>query len=237
MIDNDNLNGHAGCEHLEAVSAYYDGELDGAESEKIKKHIDECEECRSFYESLLGISEAAEKIEIPASLHASIMSALKKEQRSARPRFNVKRISALCGAGIAAVLCFSLIKSPFFRGSMEKDAATGRSDVYVQDKSISYEADADGAEIGGTNGYSNYSSDMEAENVSVSNKDMLDSLLCEPGRELTEGCVEEIEAPTEVDDAESEKTLDSDVKGEENGTLKELKLFFPSRDKLGEYYK
>ena len=231
MIYNEKT-GHSGTEHLEAVSAYYDGELSAAESENIKKHIEECDECRAFYEDLARISGASEKAEIPPELHASIMRAVNGEKRR-KPIFNVRRISALCGAGIAAMLCISLISGPFFGVGFSEKNAAGSAEAGARDMSIAREADADGADVGSTGEYSYYSSDEGTKGTNIQNSTVFDDMLSDKVDDSGE-----CEAEVPAEDAEESAWTSSEIPEEKTeAEIPELGLFFPSRDTLGEYYK
>ncbi len=112
----------------EDISAYFDGELSGAELERIKKHIDGCESCRRLLASLERTSSYVEgaKAEIPSNLHDSIMATVTAHKVTNRKGKSfadrIRKAGLWCGAGVAAVICLTLVGSPIFRGGMFNDA-------------------------------------------------------------------------------------------------------------------
>ena len=53
------------CEKVkDKLSLYIDNQLDLAESEQIKEHLNECEECRLYYNKLLSLGEMVDSFEL-----------------------------------------------------------------------------------------------------------------------------------------------------------------------------
>lgn len=136
MIDDkDNLT-VLDCDRVrEDISAYLDGELEANDAEKIRNHIESCNDCRELYERFSDISLCVgQTVDIPDDLHLKIMESVKaqkaKEKNGIASR--VRKIGLWCGAGVAAVLCLAVINSPIFKGSIDFSAenANGKSMSY-----------------------------------------------------------------------------------------------------------
>lgn len=136
-MERDGIKG-AECELVRReLSAYLDGELEDADAERIKNHIDGCDDCREVFEMLSDISEdiRSVKIDIPEDLHLHIMSAVNEEKAKdggeKAKKFNsrIRKIALWCGAGAAAIICLTLIGSPIFRGGFELDMAKSADDA------------------------------------------------------------------------------------------------------------
>lgn len=136
MIDDkDNLT-VLDCDRVrEDISAYLDGELEANDAEKIRNHIESCNDCRELLEHFSDISLCVRQtVDIPDDLHLKIMESVNaqkaKEKISISSR--MRKIGLWCGAGVAAVLCLAVINSPIFKGSMDFSAenANGKSMSY-----------------------------------------------------------------------------------------------------------
>lgn len=123
----------------EAISAYIDGELSKDESAAIEEHIKNCPKCAETLARYRSFKAEIEKMkfDVPDDLHERIMSGIKeriktesapdtKKPKILSPTLS-RRIGLWCGAGIAAVLCLSMIASPLFKKAFSLD-----------DKSIEY---------------------------------------------------------------------------------------------------
>ena len=114
----------------EAISAYIDGELSENESKKLEEHIKNCSECAETLARYRGFKAEIEKMEyeVPDDLHERIMNGIKDRiktgnavgKKKITPTLS-RRIGLWCGAGVAAVLCLSLIASPLFKKAFSLD--------------------------------------------------------------------------------------------------------------------
>ncbi len=149
-----------GCENMgELLSAYIDGEVTKDENEKIKAHLSNCPHCRELYERLTDISSLASECvtDIPNDLHRRIMASVNAEMDTTKNKARIlsgkkmsvasriRRISLVCGAGIAAMLCLAVIGLPFMSGNMKNaDMAEEAED---KANGISYSENAMGVDI------------------------------------------------------------------------------------------
>lgn len=114
----------------EAISAYIDGELSENESKKLEEHIKNCSECAETLARYRGFKAEIEKMEyeVPDDLHERIMNGIKDRiktgnavgKKKITPTLS-RRIGLWCGAGVADVLCLSLIASPLFKKAFSLD--------------------------------------------------------------------------------------------------------------------
>lgn len=164
------LNGFSCAE--EAICAYIDGELSESEIKKLEEHIKNYSECSETLARYRGFKAEIEKMkyEVPDDLHERIMNGIKDRiktgnavgKKKITPMLS-RRIGLWCGAGVAAVLCLSLIASPLFKKAFSLDEnsaeyAVGDADMlnygaYIKspsdsdvDCASSAEAGANGAE-------------------------------------------------------------------------------------------
>ena len=122
------LNGFPCAE--EAICAYIDGELSESEIKKLEEHIKNCSECSETLARYRGFKAEIEKMkyEVPDDLHERIMNGIKDRiktgnevgKKKITPTLS-RRIGLWCGAGVAAVLCLSLIASPLFKKAFSLD--------------------------------------------------------------------------------------------------------------------
>ena len=86
------------------IFSYAAGELDGEAAQKLKKHIEKCENCRKTYEecrSLLSdVKESGE--EVPEELLEGVMAKVREEKK---PKHNSWKKIALVAACIALLAC------------------------------------------------------------------------------------------------------------------------------------
>ncbi|MBR4295288.1 MAG: zf-HC2 domain-containing protein [Clostridia bacterium] len=168
MIDDkDNLT-VLDCDRVrEDISAYLDGELEANDAEKIRNHIESCNDCRELLEHFSDISLCVRQtVDIPDDLHLKIMESVNvqkaKEKISISSR--MRKIGLWCGAGVAAVLCLAVINSPMFKTSMDFSAENANG------KSMSYDISG-GAEFDKDDGnlYATEEQVAEIENSDASN--------------------------------------------------------------------
>ncbi len=110
------------CPDVQSISAYLDGELTSDEAAFICSHLDECEDCRRYADEMSRLSDIISEgdVEIPSELHDRIMWGVRAEAIKDRRKAIVRKIGLYCGAGVAAMLCISLVTSPIFKGTMSK---------------------------------------------------------------------------------------------------------------------
>ena len=92
------------CEkYIEAISAYFDGELDGFEKAELEAHLETCENCRSYLEAIKAISDAdAQEEPVPDMLRVNVMGRIAKQKKQ-RNTGKIMRYLGLC-ACIAIVI-------------------------------------------------------------------------------------------------------------------------------------
>jgi anti-sigma-K factor RskA len=111
-----------GCDsHADLIGGYVLGALDPAEEAAMRRHIEECDQCRREYESLAGIPALLDRIEpadVPppapaASLEDAVLNRVARErrERAARPRLSWPPRRALAGAvaAVAAAVVVALL--------------------------------------------------------------------------------------------------------------------------------
>jgi hypothetical protein len=120
-----------GCEsHADLIGGYVLRALDPAEEAEMRRHLEECDQCRREYESLAGIPALLDRIEpadVPppspaASLEDAVLDRVARERgaREARPRLAWPPRRALAGA--VAAVAVALVVGLLVRGS-ETDSA------------------------------------------------------------------------------------------------------------------
>jgi anti-sigma-K factor RskA len=114
-----------GCEsHNELIGGYVLGALDSSEEAAMRRHLEECEDCRREYEALAGIPALLDRI-VPAdvpppepspALEEAVLDRFASERsRAARPRLRWPPKLALAGAAAAVVVAVAvalLVRSP-----------------------------------------------------------------------------------------------------------------------------
>jgi anti-sigma factor RsiW len=111
-----------GCEtHADLVGGYVLGALDPAEEAAMRRHLEECEQCRREYESLAGIPALLDRIEpadVPPpepapSLEEAVLDRVARERGAgaARPRlaWPPKRVLAGAVAAVAVAVVVALV--------------------------------------------------------------------------------------------------------------------------------
>ncbi|NLO82241.1 MAG: hypothetical protein GX094_04170, partial [Clostridiales bacterium] len=95
------------------ISAYIDGVLYESMMSGMKRHIDECVECRKEYEAILKVRDicgSLPDVDLPFGFHERLTNRLSREGR--KNVFNVfrkfNRINRRAAAGIAAALVLVL---------------------------------------------------------------------------------------------------------------------------------
>jgi anti-sigma-K factor RskA len=114
-----------GCQsHADLLGGYVLGALDPADEAEMRRHLEECEECRREYEALAGIPALLDRI-VPAdvpppepspALEEAVLDRVARERgRGAGPRLTWPPRLALAGAAAAivvAVVVALLVRSP-----------------------------------------------------------------------------------------------------------------------------
>lgn len=109
-------------ECLDLISLYVDGLLVGKEADEVKKHIENCEECREEYETLMIIKESLndiEMVELPENFNEELHERLVVESQTKKtPSFdfskiNFKKINKKVSFGVvAAVVMIGVLVGP-----------------------------------------------------------------------------------------------------------------------------
>ena len=97
------------------LSAYIDGVLSGSDAEKIKNHLENCEECKAEYEKLLIISNVLlnEDVKAPEGYMASLKARIAAEETSKKGFFAHVNYKVLSGAFAVLLLAVSF-KTPLY---------------------------------------------------------------------------------------------------------------------------
>ena len=64
--------------YLEMISLYVDGELDEDSAAQLREHLDECQECRKYYEAFSIISQNIDETQAPEGFASEVMGALRE---------------------------------------------------------------------------------------------------------------------------------------------------------------
>lgn len=64
--------------YLEMISLYVDGELDEDSAAQLREHLEECQECRKYYEAFSIISQNIEETQAPEGFASEVMGALRE---------------------------------------------------------------------------------------------------------------------------------------------------------------
>ena len=100
------------CE--DKITLYIDGLLTKEETENMKAHIGECEECRQVYRQthkMVDILKQIEPVNVPLSFHSDLMDKIEKERQSNEDKkiINIQRWSYKKALPIVAVLMSGFI--------------------------------------------------------------------------------------------------------------------------------
>lgn len=100
------------CE--DKITLYIDGLLTKEETENMKAHIAECEECRQGYRQtnkMVDILKQIEPVNVPLSFHSDLMDKIEKERQSNEDKkiINIQRWSYKKALPIVAVLMSGFI--------------------------------------------------------------------------------------------------------------------------------
>ena len=98
------------CENiLDLLNAYIDGELDESEAERVRAHIELCENCKKTYEELVKLNQMfSDSVETaPDGLVDSVLEKIKGEKCG--KVINFRKISAVAAA---AVVALAVVGSP-----------------------------------------------------------------------------------------------------------------------------
>jgi anti-sigma-K factor RskA len=125
------VSGHA---YSELVGGYVLGALDPAEQAAMKRHLEECQECRREYEALADIPALLDRI-VPAdvpppepspALEEAVLDRVARERgREERPRFRFRWPPKPLLAGAAAAIAAAVVVALLVRGP---DADTAYAD-------------------------------------------------------------------------------------------------------------
>ena len=135
-------------EFYDALSLYFDGELDEESINEMLDHIKECDECRKAYEDYEKLKSVFESIEdepLPRNGHERIMAAVKSSKAGPRSKlgktafkFN-KKIAGIAAVVVVVIIVASMAANGLFRmgsrASKSADYAVAESRAYDDYKS------------------------------------------------------------------------------------------------------
>lgn len=111
------------CKNRESqISAFIDGELSESECTELLEHMSACEKCSGTYAALCAVSSAVKEPCVPPDeLHEKIMTAVKSDAATKKPR---KR-AWISGVAAAAVVALVLLTLPKDADDLADSAASG----------------------------------------------------------------------------------------------------------------
>ena len=93
------------CERFEErISALLDGELSAEEEAELRAHLEQCPDCRAMYEAFAAVGEAVRAQEVPATLHAGIMSKVRDAQKAHHTQGVLIRLRPILAAAACLVV-------------------------------------------------------------------------------------------------------------------------------------
>ena len=93
------------CERFEErISALLDGELSAEEEAELRAHLEQCPDCRAMYEAFAAVGEAVRAQEVPATLHAGIMSKIRDAQKAHHTQGVLIRLRPILAAAACLVV-------------------------------------------------------------------------------------------------------------------------------------
>lgn len=93
------------CERFEErISALLDGELSAEEEAELRAHLEQCPDCRAIYEAFAAVGEAVRAQEVPATLHAGIMSKVRDAQKAHHTQGVLIRLRPILAAAACLVV-------------------------------------------------------------------------------------------------------------------------------------
>ncbi len=121
--------------------------LNESESAFLEEHLKQCETCRTEYEQYKQTVNAIRDTapDIPADLHASILKKLEPKQPK-RSTVILRRIRAVSGVCVAALLCVAVLTAPFLHHANPKNATAYEIGCNKEDNEKFYSADASNSE-------------------------------------------------------------------------------------------
>lgn len=94
--------------YMEMASAHLDGELSREETRELLEHLEQCSECRRFYETIKMFSDETGVTEAPEGFAEGVMNALRPaEGEKAAPKKRTRKKFAARYAALAA--CLALV--------------------------------------------------------------------------------------------------------------------------------
>lgn len=117
------------CEYYEElIGAAIDGEITAEEEAALRAHLEECEGCRSFYESLRAISGIEDELPEPpedftASVMAQVRAAAPQKATPAKKKTSITRLVTRYGALAAAAAVAIWAGTAFFGAKGSSGAA------------------------------------------------------------------------------------------------------------------
>ena len=123
------------CEYYEElIGAAIDGEITAEEEAALRAHLEECESCRSFYESLRAISGIEDELPEPpedftASVMAQVRAAAPQKNAPAKKKTNITRLVTRYGA-LAAAAAAAIWAGTAFFGAKGSSAAAPETAMF-----------------------------------------------------------------------------------------------------------
>jgi len=176
------------CKKMEIlIIDYFDGKLNREKLELLRRHLDECDECRTLFESMREVLKAEKSLDstIPADLHEQVMRSVRWDARVHRLRSRSTRNGVIAAACAVLIIGGAMFGISHMGARSANDAAdTAAPEESVED-SYDYKSDAGDVvaeddsmlDAGTTNGF-----DQEADQ-SVSIDVVLENL--DPSRSYT----------------------------------------------------
>ena len=97
---------------LDLINEYIDGELDAADTEFVRSHIEKCPECKKVFDELKELEKLLTKSAetAPDALYDRVMDEVREDASTTKRKNNLMRKWGL--VAVAAVICISVISTP-----------------------------------------------------------------------------------------------------------------------------
>jgi hypothetical protein len=112
------------CPEKELISAYYDKELNGRWADRVGEHLDSCDSCRAYHDSIKGLSLEVVSSAVPGEeqIKERILDNIERKKRAEVSRsFRKRKIEkpgyVLAGAAVLAIVFFAGVFTGFITGN------------------------------------------------------------------------------------------------------------------------